>query len=158
MLITKNIIMSYSNLSHYINKLEKSGELLRIKAFVKTEFEITEITDRMSKTGNGGKALLFENNGTGFPLLINMVGSEKRMCLSLGVDKVGPIGKGIVDLFKNITQPKFTLLDKLKTIPLISNFSSWLPQRMAKRGECQEIVCSKPDLSILPILIFWPSD
>lgn len=150
--------MSYSNLYQYVNKLEKAGELLRIEAFVSTEFEITEITDRMSKTGNGGKALLFENNGTGFPLLINMFGSQNRINMSLGVNSLDQIGNGIEELFKSITKPKLTLIDKLKTIPLISNFSSWLPQRLAKRGECQEIVHSTPDLSVFPILKCWPAD
>jgi 4-hydroxy-3-polyprenylbenzoate decarboxylase len=53
--------------------------------FVDPKLEIAEITDRVSKSGNGGKALLFENTGTEFPVLMNAYGSERRMCMALGV-------------------------------------------------------------------------
>ena len=55
--------MAYKSLDEFIKKLEKEGELIRIKEKVSTELEITEITDRISKSDRGGKALLFENNG-----------------------------------------------------------------------------------------------
>ena len=57
--------MSYSGLTEFINELEKKNELVRIKQFVNPVLEITEITDRVTKSG--GKALLFENTGTRFP-------------------------------------------------------------------------------------------
>ena len=57
--------MSYSGLGDFIIDLEKKNELLRIKKFVDPVLEITEITDRITKSG--GKALLFENTGTRFP-------------------------------------------------------------------------------------------
>ena len=65
--------------------------MIRIKEFVSPHLEITEITDRIVK--NKGKALLFENNGSGFPLLINAFASEKRMCLALGVQNLDDVGK-----------------------------------------------------------------
>ena len=58
----------YKNLSEFISALEKAGELVRIKEYVSPILEIPEITDRISKAG--GKALLFENTGTDFPVLI----------------------------------------------------------------------------------------
>ena len=63
--------MAYQGLNEYIRLLESKGELVRIKAPVTPLLEITEITDRVSKSSEGGKALLFENTGTSFPLLIN---------------------------------------------------------------------------------------
>jgi 4-hydroxy-3-polyprenylbenzoate decarboxylase len=77
--------MAYRNQQHFIDTLEKEGELLRIKTFVDPKLEMAEITDRMSKQPGGGKALLFENTGSDFPVLMNAYGSEKRMCLALGV-------------------------------------------------------------------------
>lgn len=70
--------MAYKSLSHFIEILEKNNELIRVKEFVNPELEITEIADRISKSKDGGKALLFENTGTNFPLLINALGSEKE--------------------------------------------------------------------------------
>ena len=69
--------MSYSGLQEFISALEKKDELIRIRQFVDPVLEITEITDRVTKSG--GKALLFENNGTSFPVLINAFGSDSRM-------------------------------------------------------------------------------
>jgi 4-hydroxy-3-polyprenylbenzoate decarboxylase len=56
------LAMAYSGLSGFIDALEKNNELRRIKIFIDPLLEITEITDRITKSG--GKALLFENNGT----------------------------------------------------------------------------------------------
>ena len=53
--------MAYRDLRNFINLLEKRGLLQRIKAEVDPLLEISEITDRMSKSPNGGKALFFEN-------------------------------------------------------------------------------------------------
>ena len=58
--------MAYKNLQEFINVLEKEGELIRIKTYVNPHLEIAEITDRISKSKNGGKALLFENTGYEF--------------------------------------------------------------------------------------------
>ena len=57
--------MSYSSLKDFVSALEKNGELHRVKTFVDPVLEITEVTDRITKSG--GKALLFENTGTAFP-------------------------------------------------------------------------------------------
>ena len=59
----------YRSLNEYIARLEREGELVRIGAPVSPVEEIAEITDRISKTPGGGKALLFENTGTAFPVL-----------------------------------------------------------------------------------------
>ena len=49
------------------------------------ELEITEITDRVIKSG--GPALLFENvKGFDIPVIINMFGSTQRTAWALGVD------------------------------------------------------------------------
>ena len=80
--------MAYKNQQQFIDALEKAGELLRIKAFVDPKLEMAEITDRMSKQPGGGKALLFENTGYEFPVLMNAYGSERRMCMALGVNPV----------------------------------------------------------------------
>ena len=74
--------MAYRNQQDFIQALEKAGVLFRIKSFVDPTLEMAEITDRMSKTRDGGKALLFENTGFDFPVLMNAYGSEKRMCMA----------------------------------------------------------------------------
>ena len=92
--------MAYPNQQHFIDTLEKEGELLRIKTFIDPRLEMAEITDRMSKQPGGGKALLFENTGYDFPVLMNAYGSERRMCLALGVQHLDDVAKEIENLFK----------------------------------------------------------
>ena len=84
--------MAFKSLQEFIHLLEHKNELIRITGFIDTQFEITEIADRISKEERGGKALLFENNGTGFPVLINAFGSERRMCLALGHETLDYVG------------------------------------------------------------------
>ncbi|MBX3253792.1 MAG: menaquinone biosynthesis decarboxylase [Chitinophagaceae bacterium] len=150
--------MAYKNQQEFIEALEKAGELIRIKEYVNPKLEIAEITDRISKSGNGGKALLFENTGYAFPVLMNAYGSEKRMCMALGVQHLDDISKEIESLFKLLTKPKESILDKLNMLPKLSQFASWMPKVKSGRGACQEIQMINPDLSKLPVITCWPKD
>src|ERR1044072_7869219 len=132
--------MAYKNQQAFIAAMEKEGELLRIKTFVDPKLEMAEITDRMSKQPGGGKALLFENTGYEFPVLMNAYGSEKRMCMALGVDQLDDVAKEIEGLFKLLSAPKENILDKLKLLPKLGQFASWMPKVKSGRGECQEII------------------
>jgi len=151
-------IMAHKSLRAFADALDKAGELVRIKTFVDPVLEIAEIADRVSKTPDRNKALLFENTGTGFPLLINSMGNERRMCMALGVNELDDVAREIEDLLKTMTAPKNGLLEKLAMLPQLAKFSSWMPKVVSGRGECQQVVMDKPDLSKLPILKCWPKD
>lgn len=140
--------------------MEAAGELQRITTKVDTRFEITEITDRVSKSNDGGKALLFENTGTGYPVLMNMMGSDKRIALALGVDDLKEISQRIDDILKGVMTPKSSIMDKLRMLPLLADMAKWFPRKSTSRGECQEVVWQGEDvdLSKLPILTSWPAD
>jgi 4-hydroxy-3-polyprenylbenzoate decarboxylase len=151
--------MAYKNQQQFIEALERAGELVRIKTFVDPKLEMAEITDRVSKTKGGGKALLFENTGYDFPVLMNAYGSERRMCMALGVSSLNAISKEIEDLFKLLSAPKENILDKLKLLPKLGEFASWMPRVKKGRGECQEIVITEnPDITKLPVITCWPKD
>ncbi len=150
--------MAYRNQQHFIDTLEKAGELIRIKTYVDPKLEIAEITDRISKTPGGGKALLFENTGYEFPVLMNAYGSEKRMCLALGVNHLDDVAKEIEGLFKMLSAPKESILDKLKLLPRLSQFAALMPAVKKGRGECQEVIMKYPDIGKLPVITCWPKD
>ena len=150
--------MPYNGLNDFVSLLERKNELIRISSKVDTKLEITEIVDRISKSAGGGKALLFENNGTAFPLLINAFGSESRICLALEHDSLDQIGTEIEGLFKQLSGPSENFLDKLRLLPLLSRIVSWMPKKKSGRGKCQEIVMDQPNLTQLPILTCWPAD
>src|SRR5579872_2272031 len=150
--------MAYRNQGDFIRALESAGELVRIRSFVDPRLEIAEVTDRISKSGNGGKALLFENTGTDFPVLMNAYGSEKRMCMALGVQHLDDVTHEIEALFKLLSAPKEGLLDKLRLLPKLGQFASWMPAVKSGRGECQEVVMATPDIGKLPVITCWPKD
>ncbi len=80
--------MAFRDLREFITLPEQRGELIRIKAPVNPEMEITESTDRVSKGPvERNKALLFESvTGSAMPVLINAFGSARRMAWALGVE------------------------------------------------------------------------
>src|SRR4051812_38608641 len=139
--------MAYRNQQEFINALDKAGELIRIKTYVNPVLEMAEITDRVSKTPGGGKALLFENSGYPFPVLMNAYGSERRMCMALGVAHLDDVARDIENLFRLLSAPKEGMLDKLKMLPMLGQFASWMPKVKTGRGECQEIVMKEADIT-----------
>jgi 4-hydroxy-3-polyprenylbenzoate decarboxylase len=150
--------MAYKNQQHFIDALEKAGELVRISTYVNPKLEMAEITDRMSKQPGGGKAILFENTGYGFPVLMNAYGSEKRMCMALGVNHLDDTAKEIEMLFRLLASPKENIIDKLKLLPKLGQFASWMPKVKSGKGECQEVIMRQPDITKLPVITCWPKD
>jgi 4-hydroxy-3-polyprenylbenzoate decarboxylase len=154
--------MAYTGLNDFVDTLERKDELIRVRDYVNPELEITEIADRISKSHGGGKALLFENTGTQFPLLINTLGSEKRMALALGIENLASVETEMAHLFRKLVTPKENLWDKLRMLPYLKEVSSWMPVRSkgsgTGKGKCREVIMDEPDLYQLPILKCWPAD
>ncbi len=150
----------YRSLNEYIARLEREGELVRIGTPVSPVEEIAEITDRISKTPGGGKALLFENTGTAFPVLTNLFGSERRMALALGVGTLDELSERIDVLLKQAAAPRNSLSDKLRALPMLAEMARWFPRTVSGRGACQQVVLTGAEaaLSALPILKCWPAD
>ncbi len=148
--------MAYKNLTEFVATLEKAGLLRRIKNFVDPRLEMSEITDRISKSD--GMALLFENNGTPFPVLINAFGSDKSMCLALGISDLDQPAREMAALFKEITAKRSGMMEQLGVLGSLKQVASWMPVLKKGRGECQQVIMEKPDLSQLPVLTCWPND
>ena len=148
--------MAFKSLEHFVRKLDDHDELIRVREFVSPNLEITEIADRMVK--NGGKALLFENTGTEFPLLINLFASDRRICMALGVNSLEDIERDLSNLLKEFLGPKSSFLDKLKVLPSLREVASWMPKLIRGRGACQEVIMETPDLTRLPVPTCWPAD
>src|SRR5689334_14678947 len=106
----------FNDLNSFIEALDKERELARITEQVSPDLEICAVTDRVSKSPNGGPALLFERP-TGFdvPVAINLFGSLKRTCMALGVKRLDDLAAEIEEL----TSPKMPtgMLDALKLLP-----------------------------------------
>lgn len=146
--------MAYKDLQEFISVLENQGELKRIQTEVDPQLEITEITDRISKSN--GPALLFENvKDSDFPVLINAMGSFKRMASALGADSLDDIGNQIKELIN--MQNYSGWIKSIESIPRLTRMAAVFPVKGFK-APCQEIVDHDPDLDQLPILKCWPKD
>ena len=154
--------MAYDDLRDWIKALDRAGELKRIHTEVDPILEITEITDRVSKSrdrhGNlGGKALLFENvKGYTGSLLINQFGSARRMRLALEVDALDEVAERIRG-FMDVKSPQ-GFLDKVKMLPMLAEMGKFFPKTVPT-GPCKEVI-RKDNFSLLdfPILQCWPKD
>ena len=147
--------MAHDDLRAFLNALEQAGELRRIRAEVDPILEISEIADRVSKSG--GPALLFENvRGSSIPVVINAFGSYRRMEIALEVGSVEDVAGRIRELVK--MKPPEGLLDKLKMIPRLAEFGAFVPKTV-KDGPAREVVMKDAfSLFDLPVLQCWPQD
>ena len=154
--------MAFNDLRAFIQAVEQKGWLARVKAPVDPILEITEITDRLSKStthpaGPGGPALLFESvKGSAMPVAINLFGTKARMELALGVASLDDIARRIDDLLE-IPKPA-GLMEKLALLPKLAELAQF-PPKVVTRAPCHEVVITdQPSLTALPILQCWPKD
>ncbi|HEV2297614.1 MAG TPA: menaquinone biosynthesis decarboxylase [Candidatus Acidoferrales bacterium] len=147
--------MAYRDLREFLTRLEREGELHRITAEVDPILEITEVTDRVTKAG--GPALLFEHpKGSRVPVVINLLGSQRRMNLALEVGDIEEVAQRVRS-FLDIQTPQ-GFLDKVKMLPKLAELGSFFPKTV-RSGPCKEVI-HKDDLSLsdFPILKCWPQD
>ena len=148
--------MAVKDLRDWIALLEREGELVRVSAEVDPDLEITEIVDRTVKAG--GPALLFEKpKGAEHPLLINQFGTERRMCLAFGVQKLDDVAQRVADVLE--MQPPSGLIEKVRGLQKLKSVANSRPKTVGK-GVCQEIVLrgDDVDLGLLPVQRCWPGD
>jgi 4-hydroxy-3-polyprenylbenzoate decarboxylase len=144
------------DLREWIAQLEREGELVRVSAEVDPDLEITEIVDRTVRSG--GPALLFERpKGSEHPLLINQFGTERRMCLAFGVQRLDDVAARVADVLE--MQPPSGLMEKVRGLQKLKSVADSRPKTVGK-GACQEIVLRDDDvdLGLLPIQRCWPGD
>ena len=119
--------MGYADLREFVKRLEKEGELRRVKAEVDPVLEVTEVVQRAQAMPGpngmpGGMALLFEKpKGSRYPLLINAFGSVRRMELAFEVEELDEVAariRGFLDM-----QTPQGLFDKLK---MFRSWRSWV--------------------------------
>jgi len=145
-----------ADLREWIRLLEREGELVRITAEVDPDLEVTEIVDRTVKAG--GPALLFENpKGSRHPLLINQFGTERRMALGFGVERLDDLVERVADVLE--LQPPAGIMDKLRGLQKLKSIAGSGP-RSVRSGPCQEVVLTGDDvdLGLLPVQRCWPGD
>ena len=150
----------YKNLQHFLNALDKAGELEYIEQQVSPYLEISKLTDKASKSLNGGRALFFQNvEGSSFPVVTNIFGSPQRICMALGVNHLDKLGERIRE-FIEFTPPK-SFIEAFNSISMALKLANFFPRSFKlKIPPCQEVVYKNDDVNLftLPVLHCWPKD
>ena len=152
--------MKYADLRDFIAQLESRGELRRIAVEVDPRLEVTEICDRVLKTG--GPALLFENpRRHTIPVLANLFGTPRRVALGMGEEDVGALREiGRLLAFLKEPEPPKGLVDAWRnTRPVFMQVLNMAP-KLRSSAPCQEIVWESADVDLarLPVQTCWPGD
>lgn len=149
----------FNDLRDFIADLEARGQLVRIKAEIDPNLEMTEIADRTLR--GGGPALLFENpKGYDMPVLANLFGTEERVARGMGAESVTAL-REIGELLAYLRQPDPPkgMRDLIDKAPLLKKVLNMGP-RVISRPPCQQVVKTgdQVDLTKLPIQTCWPGD
>ncbi|HKS31343.1 MAG TPA: UbiD family decarboxylase, partial [Chthoniobacterales bacterium] len=167
--------MAFRSFQHFLEELERAGELQRIKEQVDTELVIAEWANREMKSPGGGKALLFTKPTIGaktsaFPVAINTMGSRKRIAMALGVNDVSDLAQEIQLILK--AKPPTDLREGFALLKQGIHLLHARPKSV-RDGACQEVVqildegrtpnaahrtANGLSLCDLPILKCWPKD
>src|SRR5438105_13007631 len=95
--------MKYTDLRDFLAQLERRGGCKRIAVEVDPRLEMTEICDRVLKSG--GPALLFEKpKGHAIPVLGNLFGTPLRVALGLGAESLASLAE-VGKLRAHLTAP-----------------------------------------------------
>ena len=151
--------MKYKDLRDFISNLEQMGELKRISLEVDPVLEMTEICDRVLRSG--GPALLFENpKGSDIPVLANLFGTPKRVALGMGEESVEALRDvGRLLAFLKEPEPPKSMKDAWQKMPIFKQVLNMAP-KIVKSAACQEIVIERDDIDLgnYPIQLCWPED
>jgi 4-hydroxy-3-polyprenylbenzoate decarboxylase len=148
----------FRSLGEFLEALEARGDLVRVRAPISRDLEITEVTQRVLRAG--GPALLFENvTGASMPVVTNLLGDPRRIAFALGADRVDAVAERIESLVR--MRPPAGLAGALRdlsgTIETLNTVRSLAPRRV-RSGACQEVEEPTVDLDRIPILKCWPHD
>ncbi|HEX8987094.1 MAG TPA: 4-hydroxy-3-polyprenylbenzoate decarboxylase [Rhodocyclaceae bacterium] len=151
--------MKYLDLRDFLRQLEAQGELRRVGVEVDPRLEMTEICDRVLRSG--GPAVLFEKpKGHSMPVLGNLFGTAKRVAMGMGEDDVARLREvGKLLSFLKEPEPPQGLKDAWNKLPVLKQVLNMAP-KVVSSAPCQEVIWEgrDVDLSRLPIQTCWPGD
>ena len=117
-------------LRNFIEKLDKNGELKRIRKPISTEYELAGIINALCE-----KPVYFENvKESSYPVVAGLVSSKALIARALGIQRD-------------------QLLPKLSTV-----IEHPVPPKIVSTGECQQVIETNVDLTKLPIMHYTEKD
>ena len=149
----------YRDLRDFIALLEERGQLKRIQAEVDPCLEMTELCDRVLRSG--GPAMLFENpKGYDIPVLGNLFGTPERVALGMGAESVEALREiGRLLAFLKQPDPPKGLKAAWESLPIFRKVLDMAPKRL-RSAPCQQRTLEGADIDLgrLPVQTCWPGD
>ncbi|MCJ7513381.1 MAG: menaquinone biosynthesis decarboxylase [Anaerolineales bacterium] len=151
----------YRDLREYLAELERRQMLRRIQTQLSPALEISEVTDRICKgPADHNQALLFESvAGHDVPVATNLFGSEQRMALALGVERLDELGERLAELLDfRLPQGLGGMIGRGQDM-LSAMRAIGLGPSKVRSGPVHELIeKDTARLSSLPVLTCWPED
>ena len=155
--------MPYRSLRDFIERLEKDGQLIRVREAVSPHLEMTEIQTRL--LAEGGPAVLFENvvgadgKRSPMPVLVNLFGTVERVAMGMErrPDQLRELGETLA--FLKQPEPPGGWREALDMLPMVKTVMTMRPKSVSN-APCQEIVWTGADIDLakLPIQTCWPGE
>lgn len=155
--------MPFHSLRDFMELLAERGELVRVRAPVSPELEMTEIQTRL--LAESGPAALFENvrhpdgRRWDMPVLVNLFGTVERVALGMDrtPDRLREVGETLA--FLRQPEPPGGLREAWDKLPLLRTVMNMRPRHVG-RAPCQEVVREGGDidLSQIPVQTCWPGE
>ncbi len=155
--------MPYRSLRDFIDRLEKDGQLVRVREAVSPHLEMTEIQTRL--LAEGGPAVLFENvvgadgKRSPIPVLVNLFGTVERVAMGMErkPQQLRELGETLA--FLKQPEPPGGWREALDMLPMVKTVMTMRPKTVSS-APCQEIVWTGADIDLakLPIQTCWPGE
>jgi len=154
--------MPYSSLRDFIEKLEATGNLVRVAHPVSPQLEMTEIQTRL--LAEGGPAVLFENvvedgRKHAMPVLVNLFGTVERVAMGMDRTPAELTEVGETLAFLRQPEPPGGLKEAIGLLPLAKKVLAMKPKTV-RSAPVHEVVLTgdEVDLSALPVQTCWPGE
>jgi 4-hydroxy-3-polyprenylbenzoate decarboxylase len=136
----------------FLAQLEQCGQLQRIGDALSVELEIAAVVDRVCKSEQGNLALLFEDViGYSMPLAANLFGSEQRMSIALGGERIDDLQQRLATDLALSCEASDAILARLCAEPRVQ------PCVVTEDRE-SFVDLTAQGLASLPALRCWPRD
>jgi 4-hydroxy-3-polyprenylbenzoate decarboxylase len=155
--------MAYNSLRDFLEKLEATGNLVRVSAPVSTDLEMTEIQTRL--LAEGGPAVLFENpvnehgEKASMPVLVNLFGTVQRVAEGMEREPGELRALGETLAFLRQPEPPGGFREALDMLPVLKQAMAMKPKQVSS-APCQEVVWTGDDIDLarLPVQTCWPGE